>query len=162
MKSRRRTLILLRHAKSDWSGDERDSLRPLAERGRRQAPEAGRWLAANADAIDLALVSSATRAQQTWHLASAELAAPPPVQIEERAYAATAGELLDLVRELPAEVGTAVVVGHNPGLEDLATMLASRSVEMPTSALAVISWTGEWESAGTVDASLMASGRPPS
>ncbi len=107
-------------------------------------------------------MSSATRAQQTWHLASAELAAPPPVQIEERAYAATAGELLDLVRELPAEVGTAVVVGHNPGLEDLATMLASRSVEMPTSALAVISWTGEWESAGTVDASLMASGRPPS
>jgi phosphohistidine phosphatase len=162
MTSRRRTLILLRHAKSDWSGDERDLHRPLVERGRRQAPDAGAWLAENADAIDLAVVSSATRAQQTWQLVSAALAVPPPMRTEERAYAATAGELLDLVRELPAEVGTAVIVGHNPGLEDLATMLTGRSVEMPTSALAVIWWAEEWESAGAVDADLVASGRPPS
>ena len=46
-----RTLILLRHAKSDWSGDQADLARPLAKRGRRQAPDAGRWLAANIDGI---------------------------------------------------------------------------------------------------------------
>src|SRR6478735_578713 len=64
-----RTLVLLRHAKSDWSTGEPDPRRPLAGRGRRQAPEAGRWLAANLDAIDLAVVSPATRARQTWELA---------------------------------------------------------------------------------------------
>ena len=50
-----RTLILLRHAKSDWSGDEADVARPLAKRGRRQATDAGRWLAANIVSIDLTM-----------------------------------------------------------------------------------------------------------
>ena len=68
-----RTLILLRHAKSDWSGMEADIRRPLAQRGRRQAPEAGRWLGANVDNIDLVVLSPATRAQQTWELVAAEL-----------------------------------------------------------------------------------------
>jgi phosphohistidine phosphatase len=60
-----RTLILLRHANSDWSGDDADIARPLAKRGRRQAPDAGRWLAANIDSIDLAVVSPAIRARST-------------------------------------------------------------------------------------------------
>ena len=68
----RRTLILLRHAKSDWSGGEPDRLQPLAPRGRRQAPEAGQWLADHAGVIDLAVVSTAARAQQTWQLAAAD------------------------------------------------------------------------------------------
>jgi phosphohistidine phosphatase len=163
--SPRRELILLRHAKSDWSGDEPDPLRPLAKRGRRQAPEAGRWLAEHLGAIDLAVVSTATRAQQTWQLASAELAVPPPVRIEDRAYAASAGELLDLVRALPRDAGAVVIVGHNPGLEDFATALTGRSVPMPTSALAVIAlagdWAGDWGSVAISGAVLRASGRPP-
>ena len=60
-----RTLILLRHAKSDWSGDEAGIARPLGKRGRRQAPAAGRWLAANVDRVDLAVVSPASRARGT-------------------------------------------------------------------------------------------------
>ncbi len=63
-----RTLILLRHAKSDWSGDEVDLARPLADRGRRQAPDSGRWLNANIGSIALALVSPAERARSTWDL----------------------------------------------------------------------------------------------
>jgi phosphohistidine phosphatase len=63
------TLIVLRHGKSDWSGGEPDHLRPLARRGRRQAPEAGRWLAHNVAAIDLAVVSPAERTRETWRLA---------------------------------------------------------------------------------------------
>jgi phosphohistidine phosphatase len=156
-----RTLILLRHAKSDWTGAEPDQRRALAKRGRRQAPEAGRWLDERAGVIDLAVVSTATRAQQTWQLASAELAEPPPVRDEGRVYAASTSQLLRLVRELPADAHTVAFVGHNPGLEDLATTLAGRSVEMPTSALVVIGWDGDWGHAGAGPAALLASGRPP-
>ena len=84
-----RTLILLRHAKSDWSGDEADIARPLAKRGRRQAPDAGRWLAANIDSIDLAVVSPASRARSTWDLVSARLDAPSGTRIDHRVYAAS-------------------------------------------------------------------------
>ena len=91
------TLILLRHAKSDWSGHEGDHDRPLAKRGRRQAPEAGRWLAANVDSIDLAIVSTANRARSTWDLASDELDQPPTTRLDDDAYAASAGDLLDMV-----------------------------------------------------------------
>jgi phosphohistidine phosphatase len=155
------TLILLRHAKSDWSGDEPDIRRPLAERGRRQAPAAGRWLDANVDAIDLALVSPATRARQTWDLVSEQLRTKPPARIDDRLYAASARELLAVVRELPPTYDTVVVVGHNPGLEDLASVVTGDAVSMPTSALAVMTWPGAWSAAGRDAAILRAWGRPP-
>ena len=156
-----RTLILLRHAKSDWSGGEADLHRPLAKRGRHQAPEAGRWLAAHVDGLDLAVVSPAERARSTWALASAELTAPPPARFDERVYAASAAALLGVVRELPDDVRTVVLVGHNPGLEDLVAMLTGRDVPMPTSALAVISVPGPWSTADRSSARLGAAGRPP-
>jgi len=156
-----RTLILLRHAKSDWSGDESDIARPLAKRGRRQAPEAGRWFAANLDRIDLAVVSPAKRASSTWDLVAAELDVLPPRRIDDRLYAASDQELLVVVRELPDDLETVVLVGHNPGIEDLASLLAGESVPMPTSALAVITLPGRWSTAGRDSAVLRASGRPP-
>lgn len=154
-----RTLVVLRHAKSDWSGDEADLERPLAPRGRRQAPEAGAWLAAHHPAIDLAVVSPAARARTTWELASAELADPPPVRIEEAVYAAWGHELRAVVAGLPAEGSTVVLVGHNPGVEDLVEALTGDSVTMPTSAIAVLTWDGAWSDADS--ARLVASGRPP-
>src|SRR4029079_6642915 len=156
-----RRLILLRHAKSDWSGDEADIARPLARRGRRQSPEAGRWLATNIGRIDLAVVSPANRARTTWDLVSAELPVPPPTRIDERVYGASDDELLDVVRELPDHVATAVLVGHNPGLEELASLLTGEWTSMPTSALAVITVQGSWSSAGQHPGELRASGRPP-
>jgi phosphohistidine phosphatase len=156
-----RTLILLRHAKSDWSGNEADLARPLAKRGRRQAPDAGRWLATNIDGIDLAVVSPANRARSTWDLVAAELAAVPSTRIDDRVYAASEGELLVVLRELPDDLGTVVLVGHNPGIEDLASRLTGEWVWMPTSALAVITLPGSWSSAGQAPAVLRASGRPP-
>ncbi|MGZ4592780.1 MAG: SixA phosphatase family protein, partial [Actinomycetes bacterium] len=93
-----RTLILLRHAKSDWSGGEADIDRPLGKRGRRQAPDAGRWLAASIDSIDLAVMSPARRARSTWNLVSAELDVPPPTRIDDRVYTESDSELLDVVR----------------------------------------------------------------
>ena len=155
------TLILLRHAMSDWSGHEGDHDRPLAKRGRRQAPDAGQWLAVNVDSIDLAVVSTARRARTTWDLVSDELDQPPNTHYDDDAYAAPVGELLDIVRDLDEGLGTVVLVGHNPGIEDLAETLTGDRVPMPTSALAVIELTSSWDGAGRVLGLLRAAGRPP-
>ena len=155
------TLIVLRHGKSDWSRGEPDHLRPLARRGRRQVPEAGRWLADNVGAIDLAVVSPAERTRATWRLAGAELAVLPPVREDDRVYAGTAHSLLDVLRELPSDVETVVLVGHNPGVEELVASLTGRQVPMPTSALAVIDLPGPWSTAGNTTGELRAQGRPP-
>src|SRR6202451_4394164 len=87
-----RRLVLLRHAKSDWP-EVADHERPLAKRGRRDAPVVGRWLGASGYVPDAVVCSTAARARQTWELASAGLAAAapgaaPPVRYEPRGYAA--------------------------------------------------------------------------
>jgi phosphohistidine phosphatase len=123
--------------------------------------EAGRWLAANVGTVDLAVVSPAERARSTWELASAELGAPPPTRVEERAYAASGDTLLDLVHGLPEELDTVVLVGHNPGLEDLVSLLAGRWVLMKTSGIAVLALPGHWSSGDDVPAEVEAFGRPP-
>jgi phosphohistidine phosphatase len=155
------TLVLLRHAKSDWAEDVADIARPLGKRGRRQAPEAGRWLRVGLDRIDLAVVSPAARAWTTWELASAELATPPDPRVDDRVYAASAEQLLAVVRELPDDLGTVLLVGHNPGLEDLVTLLTDEWVPLPTSAIAVLELPGSWATAGQSAAFLRAAGRPP-
>lgn len=155
------TLVLVRHAKSDWSGSHADHERPVGARGRRQAPEAGRWLAEHLPGIDLAVVSPAQRARTTWELVSAELPAPPPVRIEEDVYSFGPEPLLRVVRRLRGEVGTAALVGHNPALEELVEELTGEWAAMPTSALAVIALPGPWAEAGDGGARLVASGRPP-
>jgi phosphohistidine phosphatase len=155
------TLILLRHGKSDWSSDGPDIERPLAGRGRRQAPEAGRWLSTNIGSIDVALVSPALRTRSTWALVAAELDAPPQERVDDRIYAATLKELLAVVRQLPDDLGTVVMVGHNPGMEDLLSCLTGEEVPMTTSSVAVVDLVGSWAEAGHVPATLRAAGRPP-
>lgn len=155
------TLILLRHAKSDWSGDEADIARPLGKRGRRQAPDAGRWLAAHIDGIDLALVSPSTRTRSTWDLVTAELDVSPTTRIDDRIYGASSQVLLGILHELADEVGSVLLVGHNPGLEDLVMLLAGEGPPMPTSGLAVLEVSGSWGGAGRDSAALRTSRRPP-
>lgn len=155
----RRTLVLIRHAKSDWSGDEPDHERPLAKRGKRQAPEAGAWIAANLR-LDLAVVSPAARAHATWRLVAGELDEQPDVVFDERVYAASSRALLTIIRELPDSATTVALVGHNPGLEDLVTLLTGEWQPMPTSAIAVIDLEGSWAGAGD-GAVLRVAGRPP-
>jgi phosphohistidine phosphatase len=154
------TLILLRHGKSDRSGDEDDVARPLTDRGRRQAPEAGRWLTENVPRIDLAIVSPAVRAQTTWDLVAAEFDAPPPVRTDDRVYANSASDLLATVRDAPDTADTVVLVGHNPGLEELVSRLTGESIELSTSAIAVIE-VPSWASAGDGSGVLRSQGRPP-
>ena len=145
-------LVLVRHAKSDypWGVDDHD--RPLNERGRRDAPEVGRWLAEHVtwsdDVEPIVLVSTARRAQLTWGLASAELGerwSGVPVIDEERIYEASVSSLLDVVREAGRGSGLVVLVGHNPGLAGLVLHLAAdddlrrqATEKFPTSAVAVL------------------------
>jgi phosphohistidine phosphatase len=119
-----RRLILLRHAKSDWP-DVPDRDRPLAKRGRRDAPRIGRWLHEHGYQPDVVVVSAATRTRQTWDLVAPELGGLPAVHFEPRAYAASALTLLYLAQELPARYRTALLIAHNPGLSELATSLAA-------------------------------------
>ena len=154
-----RTLILLRHAKSDWTEFVVDIDRPLAERGRGQAPLAGRWLAARTGPVDLAIVSPAQRARETWELVSAELATAPPARFDDSVYAASADRLLDVVREVPEDVRTVILVGHNPGMEVLASHLAGQDVIMRTSGIAEFGVSGRWPELDAATASLRAAGR---
>jgi len=157
---RTRTLIVLRHAKSDWSGGEADIDRTLNARGQSQAPDAGSWLAEHHPGIDLAIVSPATRARSTWALASAELSIAPEARVDERAYAASVTDLLEIVRELPDELESVILVAHNPGLEELVYALTGESVRMSTSALAVLGVPGGWADLPASTAVLLFSGRP--
>lgn len=151
-----RRLLLMRHAKSDWPTGVGDRQRPLGSRGRAEAPQAGRWLAAAGLVPDVALVSSAVRAQQTWNLVRAQLDADPPARIEDDLYERGVAGALDLLRSLPDDLPTALVVGHNPATESLALLLEDGSGvaadrermagKYPTSAVAVFhlqvaSWT---------------------
>ncbi len=76
-------------------------------------------------------------------------------------YGGSARSLLGVLQELPGEVATVVLVGHNPGVEDLVASLTGRWVPMPTSALAVIDLSGPWSDAANTAADLRAQGRPP-
>jgi phosphohistidine phosphatase len=146
-----RRLVVLRHAKSAWPEGVVDHERPLAKRGRRDAPAAGRALA-EADCLpDLAWCSTAVRARRTWELASGQWGTPPSVRYEPRLYAADVPALLEVVRETPAELETLLLVGHNPGLQELVLELAGDGlddslervrVKFPTSAIAVLVWYG--------------------
>jgi phosphohistidine phosphatase len=154
-----RTLVLLRHAKSDWDGDQADIERPLARRGQREAPEVGRWLTGNLPDLALAVVSPARRTLSTWQLVAAELASEVPSRVDDRIYEASVGDLLDVVRELSPDAASAMIVGHNPGLEELVLLLTGRVVPMPTSALAVRTVGTSW--ADVNSARLRVAGRPP-
>jgi phosphohistidine phosphatase len=160
-----RRLILLRHAKSDWP-DVPDRDRPLAKRGRRDAPRIGRWLREHGYQPDVVVVSTAARTRQTWDLVAPELGGSPAVHFEPRAYAASALTLLYLAQELPERYRTALFIAHNPGLSDLATSLAAppepapappetipvsgngphRALSLPTAAVAVFEFPGDWPS----------------
>jgi phosphohistidine phosphatase len=159
--STQRTLFVLRHAKSDWSGGEADIDRTLNPRGQRQATEVGTWLAGNVTGIDLAVLSPATRARDTWDRVAAELRSDPETRVDERAYAASVTDLLDIVRDLPDAVSTVILLAHNPGLEELVSLLSGESTAMPSAALAVLDFPGTWAEAAPSAATLRATGRPP-
>ena len=159
-----RRLILLRHAKSDWP-DVPDQERPLAKRGRRDAPRVGRWLRRHGYRPEVVICSVARRTRQTWELVAPELGGSPSVTFEPRAYAASAPTLLYLARELPGTCRAAMLIGHNPGIAELASYLAeppdadgapsSPGLRFPTAAVAVFEFAGGWADLAPAHAHLL-------
>jgi len=142
-----RRLLLLRHAKTERpEPGERDRDRRLTKRGREDAPLIGAYMARHGLVPDLALVSPATRAEETWALIAKALPTAPKVVEEEGIYNAGRDKLIGIIRTA-RDAHVLLVVGHNPGLHDLAvSLIASGDVEarervnekLPTSGLVVI------------------------
>lgn len=158
---RSRLLVVMRHAKSDWTHDVPDRRRPLGKRGRRQAAEAGAWLAAHLGPVDLVITSPADRARSTWLIAAWAFPDPPPVTIEEPVYTGRADDLRAIVRVVDPTVRTLVLVGHDPAVSDLVTQLCRVRRHMVTSCLAVLSVPGRWHTLEDAPLPVRAFGRPP-
>lgn len=142
-----RRLMLLRHAKSNWPTGVADRDRPLAARGREAAPMMGRYLADELLLPDLVLISPARRTVETWELVAPMLPEKPATQYEPRIYEAKTDRLLEVVQEIEGDVRTVLMIGHNPGLAELAQRLtghgdryaaARMSQKYPTAGLAVL------------------------
>jgi phosphohistidine phosphatase len=149
-----RRLLLLRHAKSDWSHGVPDHERPLAPRGRRDADAAGRLLASDGPLPELVLCSTATRTWQTWQRVAAALPVTPRVTMVPDLYQADVDDVVHAVAGVEGDVGTLLVVGHEPAMSGTATALAGPEstaddltrlrAKYPTSGLAVLRFDGAW------------------
>jgi phosphohistidine phosphatase len=159
------SLYLLRHAKSSWSDPTLpDQERPLAPRGRRDAKRIAKHLLRLGIMPELVLCSSAERTRETLELVRPALGATATVRLEEELYAADAETLLERLRAVPEELASVMLIGHNPGLQDLALLLTSAGTELdrlktkfPTAALATLTLaTTTWRRLSPADALLAA------
>ncbi len=152
-----KTALLLRHAKSSWKQSAlADHDRPLKKRGRRDAPLMGTFLRSNDLTPGLVLCSSAKRAVETLELVFDER---PETEITKSLYMAHSGELLAILRAAPESCASVMIIGHNPGLGQLAGQLVGSgdaagigrlAVKYPTCGLAVISFdVAEWQDVGS-------------
>ena len=125
-------LIVMRHAKSDWeAGASSDHERPLNERGKREAPSVGARLAELNAKPDLALVSDATRTRETWDRIKASFPRAT-MELEPSFYLAGLDAVRERVARVDDDVQTVLILGHNPGWEELASALADKRVELKT------------------------------
>ncbi len=147
----RRTLLLMRHAKSAYPAGVADHDRPLAPRGIREAGLAGDWLRSYAPQIDAVLCSTATRTQQTLSHTGVDA----PVSFSELLYDAMPGTVIDVINGVDDDVGTLLVIGHEPAMGQVSLGLASAedsnqtasqqiSTKFPTSAIAVLRTGDPW------------------
>jgi phosphohistidine phosphatase len=164
-----KTLLLLRHAKSSWDEELPDDKRPLAKRGREAAPQVGRYMAKKDLVPDLILCSTARRTTETLDLILPYFKKGIPIKYEDQLYLAEYPDLLARIRWVDDKVKTLLMIGHNPGLEQLAFTLAMAASganeddqmrrlaeKFPTGALAVLtfelkSWKNVKEGKGRLD-----------
>jgi phosphohistidine phosphatase len=165
-----RKLLILRHAKSDWdSPAATDFDRPLAKRGRKDAPRMGRWLKARGLVPSCIVCSPAERAKQTLLAVMEPLQLPPDMVLwDERIYMASLSTLLQVLADCPADTQTVLLAGHNPGMEELVSFLGGDAVTMPpngklmpTAALAELEMPGgKWDKLARGSGKLIALARP--
>jgi phosphohistidine phosphatase len=157
-----RTLLLMRHAKSDYPTGVADHQRPLAARGDREAGLAGDWLRAHAPSVDAVLCSTATRTRET--LERTRIGAP--VNYVGRLYDATPGAVISEINGVDPDVKTLLVIGHEPAMSSVALGLATPdgsnktaaehiSTKFPTSAIAVLRTAHAWDQLALSSAALV-------
>jgi phosphohistidine phosphatase len=159
------TLYLLRHAKSSWADPTLpDRERPLAPRGRRDGQRIAKHLARLRIQPELVLCSTAERTRETLELVRPSLGTTGTMRLEAELYGASSDELLERIRIVPEEVASVMLIGHNPGLQDLALVLASAGADLerlkakfPTAALATLTFANTpWSTLSVADALLAA------
>lgn len=157
-----KTLLLLRHAKSSWSDASlTDFERPLNERGRQAAPLIGQFMRAQRLDPPLILCSPAQRARETIALVRAEASLTAEPRFDKRIYEASLQTLLAIVSALDETADAALLVGHNPGFEELLASLTGAAERMPTAALARIALSTErWTDARARTGQLVQLTRP--
>jgi phosphohistidine phosphatase len=150
-------LHLLRHAKSSWKEDVEDHQRRLNRRGREAARRVGRDLPAAVGALNLVLCSSAVRTQETMELVLADYGVRPRCRVEDELYEAGSEKLMERLRRLDESDGNVLLIGHNPGLHELAVNLtdagspglrALASGKFPTAARASFKISDSWSALG--------------
>lgn len=134
-----KTLYLLRHAKSSWDDASlKDFDRPLNNRGQKTAPKMGAFMRKQKIKPDIVISSPAVRASQTTELVREAAGLTAPLHFEAEIYEATPQRLLTIVQGIDDQMKSAMLVGHNPGFEELLAALTGESKRMPTAALACI------------------------
>ena len=152
-----RTLYLLRHAKSSWKDpSQADFERPLANRGRKACEIVARLIQDRGLEFDLVLCSTAIRARETIDLVSKYAKLKSELRFDERIYEATVSELLEIVSQLENDRKEVLLVGHNPGFEDLLHLFSGTDHRFPTAAMAKIKlkiskWSDPFDKKATVD-----------
>ena len=165
-----KTLTLLRHAKSGWDDPvARDFDRPLNAKGKRAAAMVGRHMRSLGLAFDHAIASPAVRVSETLEQIESGYGRTIAPDLDRRVYLASAATLLDVVHGFPDEAESALLVGHNPGLEDLVLMLVADGADplrdavedkYPTASIAELQFEGEWGDVATGTARLTRFIRP--
>jgi phosphohistidine phosphatase len=149
-----KTLFLVRHAKSSRNDPTLpDRARPLDDRGRQDAPRMGKRLTKRGVKPELLMSSPALRALTTAQLIADEIGYErKAIVVDDRLYASSAGDLLDLIRALDKKLDRVMLFGHNPEFTDLAHQLSSDIIDMPSCAVAEFRFdTKAWSDVGDVE-----------
>ncbi len=163
-----RELLILRHGKSDWDAGFDDLRRPLKKRGKYGAKLVGRWLAEHELIPEVILTSPATRALTTAQKCAKNMENSQTIIIQnENIYLAELEQLLGALATTPADTKRVMLVGHNPGLEELVKFLAEETIKtptdgklLPTATLAQLQTNQPWDALSQGCAHLMRIVRP--
>lgn len=134
-----KTLLVLRHAKSSWNDPALDDHeRPLNKRGRRDGPRIGAFVRKNGLIPDIVFTSDAVRARFTAEAVAEAARYTGDIWLNQHLYMASTADILSPVRTVGKNAETVMIVGHNPGLEEVVEQLTGERQDLPTAALAQI------------------------
>jgi phosphohistidine phosphatase len=144
-----KTLLILRHGKAEPHNED-DKDRSLTDKGVREARQAGKKIGEKLAPVDLFVASDAMRAAQTARIAAEAASYMAPIDFRDEIYDASLTDLIDVIHSIPESAQTVVLVGHNPGLEELASYLTGKSYDecaLSTGALVKIDLPEDWATA---------------